>query len=183
MSEKNYASPPVTDSVLTAGLAEIRGIRLTQTVTTLPCPGSILKQKGDEMRSSEKKNGTRDDVSISGEYNVFDNDFADARRCSKKRLHNQTKCDNFHPCLCFLWQLFIQFEFCCQGKKKKPVNKYFSSQFTLMESTTHTHTHTDSQTDRQKDRFQEPRMITSSNMIIQEEFFFFLKNCQSKSMQ
>lgn len=88
MSEKNYASPPVTDSVLTAGLAEIRGIRLTQTVTTLPCPGSILKQKGDEMRSSEKKNGTRDDVSISGEYSVFDNDFADARRCSKKRLHN-----------------------------------------------------------------------------------------------
>lgn len=88
MSEKNYASPPVTDSVLTAGLAEIRGIRLTQTVTTLPCPGSILKQKGDEMRSSEKKNGTRDDVSISGEYNVFDNDFADARRCSKKRLRN-----------------------------------------------------------------------------------------------
>lgn len=147
MSEKNYASPPVTDSVLTAGLAEIRGIRLTQTVTTLPCPGSILKQKGDEMRSSEKKNGTRDDVSISGEYSVFDNDFADARRCSKKRLRNQTKCDNFHPCLCFLWQLFIWFEFCCQGKKKACQQIFFI----IVYIDGHTHTRTVRQTDRKID--------------------------------
>lgn len=169
MSEKNYASPPVTDSVLTAGLAEIRGIRLTQTVTTLPCPGSILKQKGDEMRSSKEKNGTRDDVSISGEYNVFDNDFADARRCSKKRLHNQTKCDNFHPCLCFLWQLFILLS----RKKKKACQQIF---FIIVYIDGKYHTHTHGQSDRQIER-QIP--ITQNDYQQQYDnprgIYFFLK--------
>ena len=68
MNERNDASPPATDSVLTAWLAEIRGI--------------CLNWDGNDHVQLQL--WSRKETRWEGEYNVLDNDSSDAHRCSKK---------------------------------------------------------------------------------------------------